>query len=76
VAILGHDEVERGLPSFLVDFRNAMCAAWKAADLQQAIPTDSRRWWCHIVPRGLPGRQIIPGLPLDRRKPLLRSGFP
>jgi len=76
VEILGHDYVERGLPSFLEDFRNSMYAAWTAKELHQAIPTGSRRWWCHIVPRGLPGTQIILGLPVGRRKPFVRPGSP
>ena len=76
VNTLGRDYVERGLPGFLEDFRNSMYAAWTAQELSQAIPRDSRRSWCHIVPRGLPTVQVILGLPVNRRQPFVRSGFP
>jgi ubiquinone/menaquinone biosynthesis C-methylase UbiE len=76
VQTLGRDYVERGLPNFLEDFRNSMYAAWTAKELFSAIPRDSRRFWCHIVPRGLPTVQVILGLPVGRREPLVRSGFP
>jgi hypothetical protein len=68
--------VTLGLPAFFNDFHNSMYAAWTADELHQAIPRDSRRWWCHLVPRGLPTLQLILGLPLGRKKLLLRSGFP
>jgi ubiquinone/menaquinone biosynthesis C-methylase UbiE len=76
VETLGRDYVERGLPNFLEDFRNSMYAAWTANELFSSIPRDSRRFWCHIVPRGLPTIQVILGLPVGRKKPLVRSGFP
>ena len=76
VKLLGHDYVERGLPAFLEDFRNSMYAAWTPGELHEAIPRDSARWWCHIVPRGLPTIQIILGLPVGRKKLFVRSGFP
>lgn len=76
VNTLGHDYVERGLPDFLEDFRNSQYAAWTAKELHQAIPTDSSRHWCHIVPRGLPTIQVILGLPVGRKRPFVRSGFP
>ena len=76
VNTLGHDYVERGLPDFLEDFRNSQYAAWTAKELHQAIPQDSDRYWCHIVPRGLPTIQVILGLPVGRKRPFVRSGFP
>jgi hypothetical protein len=76
VETLGRDYVDQGLPSFLEDFRNSMYAAWTANELFTSIPRDSRRFWCHIVPRGLPTIQVILGLPVGRREPLVRSGFP
>ncbi len=76
VHTLGHDYVERGLPSFFEDFRNSMYAAWTADELHQAIPRDTARTWCHIVPRGLPTIQIVLGLPVGRKRPFVRSGLP
>lgn len=76
VNTLGHDYVERGLPAFLEDFRNSQYAAWTAKELHEAIPRDSNRYWCHIVPRGLPTIQVILGLPVGRKRPFVRSGFP
>lgn len=76
VNTLGHDYVERGLPAFLDDFRNSMYAAWTAKELRQAIPRNTARHWCHIVPRGLPTIQVILGLPVGRTKPFVRSGLP
>jgi ubiquinone/menaquinone biosynthesis C-methylase UbiE len=76
VNLLGADYVQRGLPDFLKDFRNTMYAAWTVQELRQAIPQDTRRYWCHIAPRGLPSVQIILGLPLGRKTVFLRSGFP
>jgi ubiquinone/menaquinone biosynthesis C-methylase UbiE len=76
VQILGQDYIERGLPNFFEDFRNSMYAAWTPSELFSTIPTDSRRFWCQIVPRGLPTVQIILGLPVGRREPLVRSGYP
>ncbi len=76
VNILGADYRQRGLPDFFQDFRNTMYAAWTVEELHQAIPKDSRRYWCHIVPRGLPSLQVLLGLPVGRKKIFLRSGFP
>ena len=76
VKTLGQDYVERGLPAFLDDFRNSMYAAWTAKELRQAIPRDTARYWCHIVPRGLPTIQVILGLPVGRKRPFVRSGLP
>jgi len=75
IKTLGHDYVERGLPSFLEDFRNSMYAVWTPREFRTAIPTDSQRWWCHVVPRGLPTVQMIFGLPVGRKKVFLRPGF-
>lgn len=74
VNALGHDYIERGLPAFFDDFRNSMYAAWTTRELREAIPRDSQRWWCHLVPRGLPTVQIVLGLPVGRRRPFVRSG--
>lgn len=76
VNLLGHDYIERGLPAFFDDFRNSMYAAWTAQELREAIPRDTDRVWCHIVPRGLPTIQVILGLPVGRRRPFIRSGVP
>lgn len=76
VNIIGHDYVQRGLPNFFDDFRNSMYAAYTPKELRQAIPADTIRNWCHLVPRGLPGAQILLGLPRNRTKPFLRSGLP
>ena len=76
VNLLGHDYVERGLPQFFEDFRNSMYAAWTVDELRSAVPTDSRRVWCQLVPRGLPSMQFILGLPVGRRRPFIRKGYP
>lgn len=76
VETLGREYVEQGLPRFLDDFHNSMYAAWTAEEFFSTIPKDSRRFWCHIVPRGLPTIQVILGLPVGRKEPLVRSGFP
>jgi ubiquinone/menaquinone biosynthesis C-methylase UbiE len=76
VNTLGHDYVMRGLPQFFEDFRNSMYAAWSVRELHQAVPDNSRRYWCHLVPRGLPSIQVILGLPVGRKKIFVRSGFP
>ncbi len=75
VKTLGHDYVERGLPAFLDDFRNSMYAVWTPREFRTAIPTDSQRWWCHVVPRGIPTVQMIIGLPVGRKKVFVRPGF-
>ena len=76
VNVLGHDYIERGLPAFFEDFRNSMYAAWTAKELREAIPRDTDRCWCHIVPRGLPTIQVILGLPVGRKRPFVRRGVP
>lgn len=76
VNTLGRDYVERGLPNFFDDFHNSMYAAWTASELFSAIPRESRRFWCHIVPRGLPTVQIVLGLPVGRKQPFVRTGMP
>ncbi len=75
VKTLGHDYSERGLPAFLEDFRNSMYAVWTPKELATAIPTDSPRWWCHLVPRGLPTVQMIFGLPVGRKRLFVRRGY-
>lgn len=76
VNTVGHDYVARGLDRFFEDFRNSMYAAWTAEELHEAIPRRSARWWCHIIPRGLPTIQLILGLPVGRKRVFVRSGFP
>lgn len=76
VNTVGHDYVARGLDRFFEDFRNSMYAAWTAEELHEAIPRRSARWWCHIIPRGLPTIQLIFGLPVGRKRLFVRSGFP
>lgn len=75
VRTLGHDYIDRGLSDFFDDFRNSMYAAWTADELRSAIPRDTRRTWCHIVPRGLPTIQFVLGLPVGRTTPFIRPGF-
>jgi len=60
---------------FFDDFRNTMYAVWTPKELHRVIPTDSARWWCHLVPRGLPTIQVILGLPVGRDRVFLRRGF-
>jgi len=76
VNTLGRDYVEQGLPSFLEDFRHSMYAAWTARELRGAIPSKTDRYWCHIVPWGLPTVQVILGLPVGRKRVFERSGVP
>jgi ubiquinone/menaquinone biosynthesis C-methylase UbiE len=76
VNLLGQDYVQRGLPQFFDDFHHSMYAAWTASELRQAIPRQTRRWWCHLVPRGLPTVQVILGLPVGRERVFVRSGLP
>lgn len=75
VDTLGHDYVKRGLQNYFNDFRNSMLASWTPAELISAVPTDTDRWWCHLVPRGLPTTQILLGLPVGRRRVFLRRGW-
>ena len=75
VNLLGHDYRERGLPHFFDDFRNSMYAAWTANELRRAIPKETGRTWCQIVPRGLPTVQVVLGLPAGRTRPFVRPGF-
>jgi ubiquinone/menaquinone biosynthesis C-methylase UbiE len=76
VNFLGGDYVARGLPNFFDDFRNSMYAAWTSRELQTTIPRNSRRVWCHLVPKGLPTIQMIFGLPAGRQTLLVRRGLP
>lgn len=76
VQTLGHYLIERGFPRFYEEFHDSMYAAWTAAELRSTIPSDSRRHWCHIVPRGLPTIQIILGLPVGRTKTFVRPELP
>lgn len=75
VRTLGDDYLDRGLSSFYDDFRNSMFAAWTADEMYEAIPRDSGRWWCQLVPRGLPTVQIVLGLPIGRKQPFVRRAF-
>jgi ubiquinone/menaquinone biosynthesis C-methylase UbiE len=76
IDIIGHDYVDRGLPNFFDDFRNSMYAAFTPQELNGAIPKNTARKWCQLVPRGLPGAQIIFGLPEGRTELFLRDGMP
>ena len=69
INIIGHDYIERGLPNFFDDFRNSMYASYTPEELREAIPRNTARCWCQLVPRGLPGAQIIFGLPEGRTEP-------
>ncbi len=76
VAVVGQEYAERGLSAFFEDFRNSMYAAWTFEEAHQAIPRQTRRWWCHLVPRGLPSVQLIVGLPVGRKRLFIRRGVP
>lgn len=52
-----------------------MYAAWTADELRQAVPRNTQRVWCHLVPRGLPTIQILLGLPIGRDTPFVRAGW-
>ena len=73
---LGNDYRTRGLSNFLADFHHSMYAAWTPSELRTAMPPASGRWWCQLVPYGLPTIQLIVGLPVGRRRLFLRTGFP
>jgi ubiquinone/menaquinone biosynthesis C-methylase UbiE len=75
VNLLAHDYVARGLPSFFNDFRNSMYAAWTGEELRRAVPVETRRTWCHLIPRGLPTIQFLLGLPAGRQAPFVRPGW-
>ena len=75
VNTLGHDYIERGLEHYFTDFRNSMSASWTPEEMLSAIPSDSERWWCQLVPRGLPTTQVLVGLPVGRKKLFLRRGW-
>jgi ubiquinone/menaquinone biosynthesis C-methylase UbiE len=75
VNVLGGDYLQRGLESFFDDFRNSMFAAWTADELFSAVPRDTGRWWCQLVPRGLPTVQVLLGLPRGQRHPFVRPAF-
>ena len=76
VGVLGRDYVERGLPDFFNDFKNSMYAAWTPSELASTVPPDTNRRWCHMVPRLLPTIQVLLGLPVGRKRALLRGGLP
>jgi ubiquinone/menaquinone biosynthesis C-methylase UbiE len=76
VRVLGANYIRRGLPDFFRDFKNSMYAAWTPSELAGAIPTDTKRQWCHIVPRLLPTLQVLLGLPEGRKRAMLRGGLP
>jgi ubiquinone/menaquinone biosynthesis C-methylase UbiE len=64
------------LPNFYQQFYDSMYAAWTYSELRTAIPQDSRRVWCHLVPKELPTTQVILGLPVGRQRAFLRKGYP
>jgi ubiquinone/menaquinone biosynthesis C-methylase UbiE len=76
VETLGANYLEMGLPYFYNQFRDSMYAAWTYAELQTAIPRNSRRVWCHLVSKELPTIQVILGLPVGRQDAFLRKGYP
>ena len=75
VNVLGHDYLERGLQHYFKDFQNSMLASWTPAEMVSAVPRETRRWWCHLLPRGLPTTQILLGLPVGRKQVFVRSGW-
>ena len=76
VATLGPDYLKMGIPYFYNQFRDSMYAAWTYAELETAIPKDSRRVWCQLVSKELPTVQIILGLPVGRQQAFVRKGYP
>jgi ubiquinone/menaquinone biosynthesis C-methylase UbiE len=75
VSILAKDYAERGLSDFFEGFRGSMYAEWTPREFRTAIPTESGRWWCHLVPWGLPTVQMAFGLPVGRKGAFVRRGF-
>lgn len=75
VEVLASDYAQRGLSSFLEDFRNSMFAAWTVAELRSTAPPETRRRWVHIAPPGLPTMQFVLGLPVGRDRCFLRPGY-
>lgn len=73
IELLANDYVERGLPAFKQDFEDSMYAAWLPAELRQAVPSETKRCWTHIIPRGLPFAQFLLGSPNHREKPPRRG---
>ncbi len=65
-----------GLPYFYNQFRDSMYAAFTYSELRSAIPTGSRRVWCHLVSKELPTLQIILGLPVGRTQAFVRKDYP
>lgn len=76
VATLGSDYLKMGIPYFYNQFRDSMYAAWTYAELETAIPKNSRRVWCQLVSKELPTVQIILGLPVGRQQAFVRKGYP
>lgn len=72
LSTFGRDYIQRGFSKFFDDFHHSMYAAWTAQELRSALPPESRRWWCHCVPLGLPTTQIILGLPMGRKQAFIR----
>jgi hypothetical protein len=76
VGLIGANYLKMGIPYFYNQFRDSMYAAWTYAELETAIPTNSRRVWCHLVSKELPTLQVILGLPVGRRQAFLRKDYP
>jgi ubiquinone/menaquinone biosynthesis C-methylase UbiE len=76
VDLLGADYLKMGLPYFFNQFRDSMYAAWSCSELATAIPSNSRRVWCHLFSKRLPTLQIVLGLPVGRQQVFLRKGYP
>jgi ubiquinone/menaquinone biosynthesis C-methylase UbiE len=74
--VVGRDYLRRGLGRLLEDFRSSLHAAWTVEELRQAVPRDTPRRWCQLVPAGLPVVQVLLGLPVGRHRPLVRRGAP
>jgi ubiquinone/menaquinone biosynthesis C-methylase UbiE len=74
--VVGRDYARRGLGRLLADFRSSLHAAWTVEELRRAVPRDTRRWWCQLVPAGLPVVQALLGLPEGRRRAFVRRGAP
>jgi ubiquinone/menaquinone biosynthesis C-methylase UbiE len=74
--VVAGDYVCRGLPRLREEFRQSLRAAWTIEEMRRAIPKQTRRVWCHLVPAGLPTVQVVLGLPWGRHRPFVRGGSP
>ncbi len=75
VSLIGAEYLRRGLNVLYEDFRSSMYAAWTPQELRQAVPPDTHRRWCILVPWGFPVFQALVGLPAGHKPHWVRP-FP